>query len=176
MAGIITPLTGGPQLRPPEAITRLHDVSAFSSSSDELNYWLKHHALRNERRTSRTYVVTHGQSRVVGYHCLAAGGVAREELPRNMRRNTPEEIPVVVLGRLATDQSYERRGIGSGMLADAIRRTLNSAAEIGVRALIVHALDDNAIRFYLKYGFVMSPLNERTLILPVETARGALED
>ena len=175
MAGIITPLTGGPQLRPPEAITRAHDVSAFSSSSDELNYWLKRHALRNERKTSRTYVVTHGQSRVVGYHCLAAGGVSREALPHSKQRNTPEEIPVVVIGRLATDQSYEGRGIGSSMLADGITRALNSAAEIGVRALVVHALNENAIKFYLKYGFVVSPLSERTLILPVETARRVFE-
>lgn len=176
MAGIITPLTGGPQLRPPEAILRSHDVSAFASKSDELNYWLKRHALRNERKTARTYVVTHGQNRVVGYHCVAAGGVSREELPRNMRRNTPEEIPVVVLGRLATDQNYERRGIGSGMLADAISRTLNSAAEIGVRALVVHALNESAIQFYIKYGFVLSPLSERTLILPVETARQVIAE
>ena len=169
MAEIIKPL-GGLQLRPPEAITRSHDVGAFSSRSEELNYWLKRHALRNEQRTSRTYVVAHG-NRVVGYYSLAAGGVRREELPKNLQRNTPEEIPIVVLGRLATDQAFEGRGIGSGMLAEAITRTLTFAAEIGVRSLIVHAIDDNAIRFYEKYQFLRSPLSERTLVLPVETAQ-----
>lgn len=157
-------------MRPPEAISRLHDVSAFSSRSDELNYWLKRHALRNEQKTSRIYVVPHG-NRVVGYYAIAAGSVQREELPRHLQRNTPQEIPIVVLGRLATDQSYEGHGIGSGMLAEAVSRTLQIGAQIGVRALVVHAVNDDAIRFYRKYSFVVSPLSDRTLILPAETAR-----
>jgi len=91
-----------------------------------------------------------------------------------MRHDTPEQIPVVILGRLATDKSFEHRGIGTGMLQEAIARLLTTAAEIGVRALIVHALDDDAVKFYLRFGFVPSPIGGRTLLLPVETARRAL--
>jgi GNAT superfamily N-acetyltransferase len=172
----VTPLLapGGPQFRPPEPITAAHDLSGFSCTHEELNIWLKRKALVNASGgISRTYVVAQG-ARVVGYYALAAGGVVRGTLPRLLRQNTPEQIPVVVLGRLATDKDYERRGIGSGMLQEAIKRTLTASDEIGVRALLVHAIDDTAVSFYLKYRFVISPIGERTLLLPVETARQAL--
>lgn len=176
MAERVTPLpspAGGPVFRPPESITAAHNVSVFSCALEELNIWLKRRALANEGRTARTYVVTHGPS-VVGYYAIAAGAVARDELPKPIRHDNPEQIPVVVLGRLATDKNYEGRGIGSGMLQESITRTLTAASEIGVRALIVHAIDDEAAKFYLKFGFVPSPIGDRTLLLPVETARRAL--
>lgn len=179
MAEIITPLpspAGGPQFRPPEAITAAHDVSGFSCVREPLNIWLKRRALANETRgTSRTYVVSHGK-RVVGYYTLAAGSERRETLPKPLRRGTPEQIPLVVLGRLATDRNFERRGIGRDMLQEAITRMLSAASEIGVRALVVHAIDDEAVKFYLKFGFILSPITERTLLLPVEFARRALLD
>lgn len=176
MAGTVTPLpshAGGPQLRPPQAITVTHDVTPFESRREELNIWLKRRALANEGRTSRTYVVGHGP-RVVGYYTIAAGGVSRDALPRALRHDNPDQIPVVVLGRLATDKNYERRGIGAAMLKEAITRTLSAATEIGVRALLVHAIDQEAASFYLKYDFVPSPIGERTLLLPVETAMRAI--
>ncbi len=174
MAEVVVPLAvGGPMFRPPEPINANHDVAGFTSTSDELNHWLKHRALASEARTSRTYVVTYG-GRVVGYYAMAAGGIARAELPRAMRHNTPQQIPVMVLGRLATDQNFEGRGIGSGLLQEAIARTLAVSAEVGVRALLVHALDEHACGFYRKFGFVPSPIGERTLLLPVETASAAL--
>ncbi len=117
-------------------------------------------------------MVTHGPA-VVGYYAIAAGAVSREELPKALRHDNPEQIPVVVLGRLATDKNYEGRGIGRGMLQEAITRTLTAATEIGVRALLVHAVDEEAVKFYLKFGFVPSPIGDRTLLLPVETARRA---
>ena len=174
MAEVVTPLpAGGPQFRPPEGITAAHDVSAFSCVSEALNVWLKRRAVANEGKTSRTYVVTHG-ARVVGYYSIAAGGVSRNTLPKPLRHNNPETIPVVVLGRLATDRNFEGRGIGTGMLQEAIGRTLTAGAEIGVRALVVHAIDAEAVKFYLKYRFVASPIDERTLLLAVETAQAAL--
>ena len=162
-----------PAFRPPEAITAAHDTGPFASTRDTLNVWLKRHALKNEGRTSRTYVVAQG-TRVVGFYALAAGGVTRDTPPRSVRHDSPSTVPLVVLGRLATDQTFEGRGIGSGMLRDAIARTLRSAGEIGVRGLVVHALDDDATKFYLRYGFVPCPVGERTLFLAVETALRAL--
>lgn len=176
MAEIVTPLPsagGGPKFRPPEAITAAHDVSGFSCIREELNKWLKKHALPNEERGSRTYVVPHG-NRVVSYYTLAAGGIGREALPRAIRHDNPAQVPLVVLGRLATDRNFERQGLGRGMLQEAISRTLFAASQIGVRALLVHAIDDEAVKFYLKFGFVPSPVGARTLLLPVETARQAL--
>lgn len=174
MAQVVTPLpAGGPQFRPPEAITAAHDVSGFECTREPLNTWLKRHALRNEGRTSRTYVVAHG-ARVVGYYALAAGGVSRETLPHALRNDTPPMIPMVVLGRLATDKNFEGRGIGTGMLQEAISRTLKMADEIGVRGMLVHALDDEAARFYRRFQFVPCPVGDRTLLLPVETAQQAL--
>ena len=111
--------------------------------------------------------------RVVAFYCLSAGSVTRRDLPRRLRHDTPDAIPIVVMGRLAVDAAFQGRGLGQGLLRDAILRTLTAAETIGVRALLVHALDD-AAPFYRKYGFVSSPINERTLILPLETARAAL--
>ena len=176
MAEIVTTLpsaAGGPQFRPPEAITAAHDVSGFSCRREELNEWLKKHALANEEGGSRTYVVPHGK-RAVSYYSLAAGAIGREALPRAIRHDNPAQIPLVVLGRLATDRIFERRGLGSAMLNEAISRTLAAASQIGVRALLVHAIDDEAVRFYRKFGFVPTPIGERTLLLPVETARQSL--
>ncbi len=165
--------SGGPNLRPPEAITAAHDLTPFECRHEELTRWLKHRALANEGRNSRTYVVAEGM-RVVGYYALAAGDVERAALPGKLRHDNPTRIPVTVLGRLATDRNYERRGIGGGMLREAIVRSLTAAAQIGVRALLVHAIDDEAAGFYAKYGFLPTPIGKRTLLLPIETARRAL--
>lgn len=162
-------------LSPPAPIASRHDTAPFACARDELAVWLKRHALANEGRTARTYVAAEG-TRVVGYYALAAGSVRREALPRALKHGTPEEIPVVVLGRLATDIAYEGRGIGRAMLREAIRRSLSAAEQIGVRALLVHAIDDRAVGFYRPFGFAPMALGPRTLILPIETAKRSIGD
>lgn len=164
---------GGLQFKPPVAISAAHDVSGFSCRKEPLNEWLKKHAVKNEiGGVSRTYVVEHA-GRVVSYYSLAAGGIGREAMPTKLRRDTPPIVPVVVLGRLATDRPLEGRGLGGDMLSEAVSRMLTAANEIGVRALLVHAIDDEAVGFYRKYSFVPTPIGDRTLLLPVETARQA---
>jgi GNAT superfamily N-acetyltransferase len=160
-------------MRPPEPLTADHDLTRFSCGRPELDDWLKRHALANEGRTSRTYVVSL-ERRVLAFCALAAGSVQREVLPRKLRHGTPQQIPVIVLGRLGTDEAFQGRGIGKHLLRDAIARTIAAAKTIGVRALLVHALDAEAAMFYAKYGFVPCPVGERTLLLPLETAIGAL--
>lgn len=114
-------------------------------------------------------------SRVVGYYCLAAGSVIRTDLPSaKLRRNTPPQVPVIVIGRLAVDKQFQRRRIGAGMLKDAITRALKASRTIGVRAILVHAVDDAAAAFYRSYDFLPSPTDARTLLLPIETAAAAL--
>jgi len=103
----------------------------------------------------------------VGYYCLAAGAVMHEQAPGHIRRNMPDPIPVAVLGRLAVHVDWQGQGIGSGLLKDAVVRTLRLAEEMGIRALLAHALHDQAKRFYLHHGFMESPIDPLTLMLNI---------
>jgi GNAT superfamily N-acetyltransferase len=168
---------GGPSLRPPVRLTGEHDISVFRSSRPPLNEWLVRRALASEAKTARTYVVMIG-NRVVAYYTLAVGSIAREGMPSGKpRRNAAGDIPMVVLGRLAVDQAYERQGIGSGLLQDAIQRMLAAAEYVGVRGMLVHAIDEEAGRFYVKYGFLPClPIGSMTFLLPAETARQTISN
>ncbi len=157
----------------PSAIQAAHDTSRFSCDHTSLNDWLAHKALRAEGRTARTYVVC-SENVVVGYYCLATGAVARADAPSKIRRNAPEPIPVMLIGRLAVTKEFERRGIGSGMLQDAFRRILQASEIIGCRAVLVHAVDQKAQDFYSRYGFGEFPTGSRTLLLPIETLLSAI--
>jgi GNAT superfamily N-acetyltransferase len=151
-----------------------HDVSEFACGETDLDAWLKRQARGSEGRSARTYVVAIG-TRVVGYYCLAAGAVTRAALPRaSLRRNQPDQVPVIVLGRLAVDGEYAGQGVGKALLGDALVRAAGAAEAIGVRAILVHAIDDEAAGFYRKFGFLPFPTNELTLALPLETAVRAI--
>jgi GNAT superfamily N-acetyltransferase len=142
-----------------------HTLAGFDCGEPILDEWLLRRALANQARgASRTYVVTEGGV-VVGYYCLSAGAVARQEATAPLRRNMPDPVPIMVLGRLAVRRDLAGRGIGTGMLADAIRRTLQVAEIAGVAALLVHALHQRAAEFYLSQGFHRSPVGEMTLML-----------
>jgi len=132
--------------------------------------------MKQEGRSARTYVVCSGSAglTVVGYYAIATGGIERSRAIRPLRRNMPDPLPVMVLGRLAVDKEFQKHGIGGGLLRDALRRTVQAAAMVGVAALIVHALDDDALAFYIKYGFVAFPQGSRTLFMPVQTIEAAL--
>jgi GNAT superfamily N-acetyltransferase len=111
---------------------------------------------------------------VVGYYTLATGGVTRSEMPRKIRHDLPNPVPVMILGRLAVDERHQKKGIGPAMLTEAMQRILEISQSAGVRALLVHAIDDEAVAFYLKYGFVLFPRDGRTMFLPIETLAAAL--
>ena len=108
-----------------------------------------------------------GQQNVVGYYALAAGAVSHAHAPGRIRRNMPEPIPVIVLARLAVHVDRVGQGIGQGLLKDAVRRTLQASEQVGARALLCHATDDVAKAFYLKHGFVESPIHGMTVMLPL---------
>jgi GNAT superfamily N-acetyltransferase len=158
---------------PPLAIDPAHDTTGFSSGNDTLDDWLKTTALKAEGRSARTYVVCEGQI-VVGYYCLATGSVGRDAAPGRIRRNAPDPIPVMIVGRLAVTTGCKGQGIGSGMLRDAFRRVLQVAETVGCRAILVHAIDQPAVDFYTSHGFMEYPGGSRTLFLPLETLRRAL--
>lgn len=154
--------------------TTSHVVDDFSCGEPTLDGWLQQQAHKNEDRgASRTYVVSDGMT-VVSYYCLSAGGIARNHAPKRLQRNMPDPIPVMVLGRLVTDQRYQGRGIGKAMLLDAILRVLQAADIVGVRAMLVNAISSSVEQFYLRNGFLASPVDPLMLCLPLETARQAV--
>jgi GNAT superfamily N-acetyltransferase len=110
----------------------------------------------------------------VGYYALATGAVALTAATGRTRRNMPDPVPVMVLGRLAVDRTYQGRGLGRGLLRDAVLRTRQAAAIVGVRALLVHAISDEAAHFYQRCGFVPSPLDTTTLMITLADAERAL--
>jgi GNAT superfamily N-acetyltransferase len=168
-------MTGGAQdISAPEHLTAAHDVSAFDSGMPDMDDWLRKRALANEETgASRTYVVCTG-GRVVGYYALASGGVAQAQAPGRVRRNMPDPVPVMILGRLAVDRAWQGHGLGRGLLRDAVLRTLQAAEIGGIRAILVHAISEDAKRFYERYGFRDSPVDPMTLMITVADAEKAL--
>jgi GNAT superfamily N-acetyltransferase len=161
-------------LSAPVPLTTAHDLAPFDCGEPALDEWLKRRALRNEvTGASRTYVVCAGET-VVGYYCLAAGAIIRDAAPGPVRRNMPDPIPVMVLGRLAVDRTCQRQGLGRALLRDAILRVLHASGIAGITALLVHAISDEARRFYLAQGFLESPIEPMTLCLPLGTVRSTL--
>ena len=155
----------------PERPSPEHALQTFRSGEGALDDWLKRRALHNEREgASRTYVVC-AEGRVVGYYSLATGAVTGAAVPGRVRRNMPEPIPVMVLGRLAVDLAWQGRKVGRSLLSDAIRRTLSAADVAGIRALLVHALSPDAKRFYERYGFQECLEQPMTLVLMLRDAR-----
>ena len=163
-------------LEPPRPISADDDPSFFDCNKPVLDAWLKRRAIQNEPLgASRTYVVCDA-GRIVAYYCLANGAVAHVAAPGRVRRNMPDPIPAMVIGRLAVDRRLQGQGVGRALLRDAIFRTLRAGTIAGIRAIVVHALDEHAARFYARCGFLISPVDPLILMLPMETAGKALED
>ncbi len=158
----------------PQPLAAGHQIEDFRSGEPSLDDWLRRRALKNQvNGSSRTYVVVEDDA-VIGYYCLAAGAIGHTESPGNLKRNRPDPIPVIVLGRLAIHESYHQRGLGTALLRDAILRTLQAADVAGVAALLVHAISEQARRFYLSRGFIESPIQPMTLCLPLHTVLAGL--
>ena len=139
-----------------------------------LDDWLRKRALANEASgASRTYVVCDA-GRVVGYYALASGGVTLSAAPGRVRRNMPDPLPVMILARLAVDRSWQGRSLGRSLLRDAVLRTLQAAEIAGIRAILVHAISEEAKRFYERCGFAASPVDPMTLMVTIADAREAL--
>jgi GNAT superfamily N-acetyltransferase len=161
-------VTASGRLSAPAPITPEARIDDFSSGKPPLDDWLQRRAMKAEGRSARTYIVT-AHSAVVGYYCFAAGAVRLLDAPKALRRNMPDPVPVILLGRLAVDQRWQGRGIGKGLLKDALLRALAASLHIGARAVLVHAIDDDAKAFYEGFGFIAFPDGTRTLFLPMET-------
>ncbi len=162
------------RLRPPEPLQAHHHLGPFDCGKPPVDHWLRTHAPANEGKSSRTFVVCDAADTVHAYYTLATGSVARTEIPRRIRHDLPNPVPVMVLGRLAVDRRCQGLKLGAALLREAMLRTLRVSAQAGVRALVVHAIDDEAIAFYTRHGFQMFPPETRTLLLPRETIAAAL--
>lgn len=164
-----------PKITPPEKLTPAHDLSGFHSGEEALDDWLRQRALANEESgASRTYVVC-VKKKVAGYYALATGAVAHADAPGRVKRNVPDPIPVMVLGRLAVDREFQNRGIGTGLLRDAVLRTLQASEIAGIRAILVHAISEAAKGFYEKQGFIASPIGPMTVMITVAEARKIID-
>lgn len=162
------------RLTPPVPLRADHDVTAFQNQHDELVRWLQRRARDNEAaRGSRCFVVYSGNA-VIGYYALAAGAVERAKTPGAIRRNMPEPISAVVLGRLAVDTRWQGQGLGADLLQNAVLRALRASREIGARVLLCHAIDAQARAFYLHHGFIESTFDPLALMLDLRQAEAVL--
>lgn len=159
-------------LKPPEKLRSSHRLEHFDSENPQLNHWLKNRALKNEALgASRTYVLCEGETEtVIAYYCLASGAIAQTSATGRVRRNMPNPIPAIIIGRLAVDCRWRGKGLGRALLKDAISRTLQAAEIAGIRAILVHAISEDAKQFYEKCGFAASSLDPMTLMLKVSDA------
>jgi GNAT superfamily N-acetyltransferase len=167
-----------PPLSNVEPISEAHDTSRFNCGShDSLNDWLKRFALTNQKNESaRTYVV-HRSNSVAGYYSISAGSVSIDQVPGRVAKGIAKHpVPVILLARLAVDQGEQGSGLGKALLKDALTRIAGAADIVGARAVLVHAIDERAKRFYEHFDFEPSPIQELQLMLLMKDLRKALQD
>jgi GNAT superfamily N-acetyltransferase len=148
-----------------------HIVEDFDCGQDVLNQWLRTKALHNQREGgSRTWVVLEGR-RVVAFYASSTAVLMRSRATKRAARNQPDPLPAVLLGRLAVDVEHQGRGLAAALLKHFVLKSLEVAELTGVRLLLVRAKNDTARRFYLRYGFEPSPVDDMTLMLLVRDVR-----
>lgn len=162
-------------LKPPARLNTSHDLSKFDCGKQVLNDWLRNTASGSEGTTARTYVVC-SDNFVVGYYCISTGSIERKAIPTKFKRQQgiPNQIPVAIIGRLAVDLSQQGIGLGRDLLSDALKRVASAAEIIGIRAVLLHALDEETVPFYIKHKFQRCPTGDRTFFLPIETIIGSI--
>ena len=159
-------------LRSPEPLSVGHQLENFDCGKSSLNEWLLRHARQAQASGSAKTFVVADDDRVAGYFSLTVGQIDTVDAPERIRKGMGQyPLPVVILARLAVNVQDHGRGIGFGLLQDAIRRTFLIAEQAGIRAMLTHPIDEDAARFYTKFGFSASPLRERQLLLLLKDAR-----
>lgn len=161
-----------PSIRPPEKLTAEHDLSAFENGVHPvLDEWLRERALASEGLSARTYVICSELQpiQVIGYYAISTAMEERSALPTaKLRRSLPDRVPLLLIGRLAVSQGFQRRGLGADLLSDAVHRCLAASEIAGARAIIAHAIDGRASGFYRAHGFLSSPLAAHLMMLPID--------
>jgi GNAT superfamily N-acetyltransferase len=155
-------------------IDRHHAVDDFDCGEDDLNRFLSRHAFNNLRANSSTTYLAMMDDVVDGYYTIVVGQVHLEDAPERMSKGLAQHpVPLVVLARLAVDRRWQGKGIGSGLLKDAMLRALNVSEIAGVRALAVHARDEDVAAWYERFGFIPSPTDRLHLYLLMKDIRAA---
>lgn len=163
------------RLCPPEPLGDQHQLGLFSCGDAQLDGWLRHRALANQRSgATRTFVVCREERQVVGFVALASGGVEAQLTPGRFRRNMPNPIAVVILARVGVDCSMQGRGLARALVADACRRVLLASEQVGVRGVLVQAASTEARNLYLHLGFEPSPLNSMVLMVRLADLQAVL--
>lgn len=160
----------------PIPIDPKYEIIDFDCESEPLNLYLKRYAWQNHQSgSSRTYVSLRDQ-KIVGYYTLSYGSVSPENTPKRVTKGLGRyPVPVMVLGRLAVDKTEKGQGLGKGLLKDALLRTLQASEIAGLRAILVHAKDEGAKQFYLKFGFEASPVEQFDLFLLLKDLKKIIE-
>lgn len=159
-------------LRAPEPLAAHHRLEGFDCGKPTLDDWLVRHARQAQGSGSAKTFVVADDKRVAGYFSLTVGQIDTLEAPQRIRKGMGQyPLPVVILARLAVAKQDQGRGIGFGLLQDAIRRTMRIAEQAGIRAMLTHPIDEEAVRFYTRFGFIASPLREQQLLLLLKDAR-----
>ncbi len=161
-----------------EPLGSRHRVDRFECGREQLDRWLRAYAGQGQRRdTARTFVVCRrGETDVVGYYTLVASQVEQGEATDDVKRGTSKHfpIPVCLIARIAVDRSEQGIGLGRSLLLDALQRTERASRSVAMRAALVHAIDDEAVGFYARFGFRPVSAEPLTLMVPLEAVRSAL--
>lgn len=156
----------------PEPLSAQHQLEDFDCGKPALNEWLLRHARQAQGSGSAKTFVVSAADRLAGYFSLTVGQVDTLDAPERIRKGMGQyPLPVVILARLAVSAQYQQQGVGFGMLQDAIRRTFLIAEQAGIRAMLTHPIDEDAARFYTRFGFMTSPLREQQLLLLLKDAK-----
>ena len=167
------------RFRDPEPLDARHDIRGFDCGVESLNRWLEKHAAQAAAvGSARTFVVHDDeQGSVVGFHALTAASVTHDEATTRAAKGMPRHpIPAALLARLAVDTTVQGRGVGAWLLRDAMLRTLNAAESMGIRVLLVHAIDEKARAFYERHGFEQSPTDPLNLQMLIKDIRAAVDE
>jgi len=154
----------------PKLLTSEHVLAGFDCGKPALNSWLLRRALGNQSSgTSRTWVVTEGDAgRVVAFYASSTASILRSSAPKRFGRNQPEELPAILLGRMAVDAKHKGNGLGAALLKHFVIKAIEVAGTVGVRLLLIHAKDEEAKTFYRHFGFIESPVDPLTMMMLLE--------
>lgn len=158
-----------------EKLKREHDTSTFHSGEDSLDRFLDRFAFTNQQAGASTSYVALLENRVVGFYSLAVGQVVYDDAPERLSKGLARHpVPIMLLARLAVDLNWQGKGLGAGLLKDALLRTLQAADIVGIRAIVGHAKHDEARRFYEHFGFFASPTDPYHLFRLLKDIRAML--
>jgi GNAT superfamily N-acetyltransferase len=159
-----------------EKLQRAHHIDDFDCGQEPLNRFLTRYALTNQQAgSSQTYLAVANDSDIVGFYTLVVGQVGYEDAPARVKKGLARHpVPVMVLARLAIRVGWQGKGLGSGLLKDAMQRTIQAANIAGIRALVVHVKDESAVAFYERFNFLPSPSDPHHLYVLLKAIPGLL--